>query len=98
MNIQEIKEKSKSKIDELFNNVEEFKVKGERIENQFKDSWDQAVKELTENKKSMEDLYKKISDANEKTIAELTTAFNKHSASAQVRVNKIKEIYSKTLN
>lgn len=98
MNTLEVRNKTKEKIDTLFNHVEEFKVKSNQIDHQLGEEWNSAIEALNKTKDSMEDLYQKITTANEETLGELSEAFNEQWNNAEQRVNKIREIYSKTLN
>jgi|GEM_PF-2874834 len=98
MNTTELRTKAKDMIDMLFNDVDELKIKSEQIAHDLKDEWNQEISNLENTKDQLKDIYGKISKANEASMQELSAAFDEQKASAEKRIDHLREIYSKMLN
>lgn len=98
MNTTELRTNTKEMIDELFDDFEELKVRSKQIGNDLKEEWEVEIGRLQESKDSLKDIYSRISKANEEASKELLKSFEEQRASVKIRMEHLREIYSKTLN
>lgn len=98
MNTATLQENAKHMIDDLFNNVDELKIKAEQISHNMREEWNSEISKLETSKKELNNIYAKISNANDASIQELSKALDEQKASVQKRIEHMREIYSKMLN
>ena len=94
----ELKERAKVRIEELSHDVDELKVKTDLLAYRLKNEWEEEIEALEDTRHSLEDIYHKISKANEGSVKELAKNFEAQSESAKKRIDHLWEIFSKTLN